>query len=586
MKNTETEFHTNRDNRSAADRGSERHDSNNSEARFATSDRQPNSLGKPSEERNNKDAVRAGFSDGDLLLSQLGLLSGITKSKNDALSKTDELSRKPADAAQDMGKNGDSQPIQTREHKDHSKYVSLKREDGSGSIDHIGTGPTTGDNFKVRQTGDSYETLDKDNKTIERSSNPDVKQSREKLETLAKNFGDSEQRSRFFADISKLENRLKSDPKELAKTFSEVASMLENKDKTKIGPTLTERLASEVMSQAASPQSIDQGSNPTCSVTAVESIIYHDNPSIAAKAMRDIAETGEHQMRNGKMVSLNNEALKPNEPTDPTKRLDNERSLATKYMNSLLITTALERNSESPWFKEHGWTFEYKESAKEGSQIIVNRTNDSPLSQKFDGLSSEDQVYAYKMLTGAAGKKTLVIEHESMGAVDKEGKPRQVDGIATYSNQQQFNELTEKLKENHGFPVITTIDAKNRNFIADGCTFDTKSMIDASKTLPHALVIDDIYEDKASLNNQWGSKCDYDLPKSEVYSSSLRNNLQVTERARAGEASGKPDLEAEMDLKYRDLAAEFVKHEDPSAHKFAPLPEALKFLQQEISKAD
>src|SRR5258706_14041011 len=86
------------------------------------------------------------------------------------------------------------------------------------------------------------------------------------------------------------------------KSYDSIDRLLEAKDNPAVPLTEADRVrvAKQVMSQEATPTSIDQGRHNTCNVTTVEERTYTRNPSEAAKLVEQVATTGAYETKDHK----------------------------------------------------------------------------------------------------------------------------------------------------------------------------------------------------------------------------------------------------------------------------------------------
>ena len=482
------------------------------------------------------------------------LLSGFEVAKNEPRTPVvNDASAPIAKAPADAGK---PHPAGERtEHFDGSAYTQKKNRDGS--VDHIGTGMAPADNYHVHEGRDgSYKVLDAKNKEVPRSTDPEVVEQRKRLDALSDKFTDPESKAKFRADMAKIEGRMQGNPKEVANTYSEVASMLEQREKAKVKPEVVDRLAMDVMAQAGTSKSVDQNPHPTCNVTSVESVIYHDNPSIAANAVKDIALTGEHKVSTGNVVKVDEQSM---QASSLAKRDDGQRSLATQYMNVLMVNAALaERGTGERYTKNDE---RIKETPGKPPEVVG----------KEPSLSLAEIARSYRLMTGDKGKQTIIIAHESAAEKDKSGKIKPIDGVEYYKDQQGYEQLLGRLKQNQSLPVVQHIDVRN-DFNAPGrsCTAS-----DNETFAGHVLDVDDFSKGKVEINNQWGSRCDYSLPVKQAYEASIDKDGSYRERMAKATAMGTRDFEAEIGH-YLTLYHNEPRDKMPSAKSLLLLQDLMK----------
>jgi len=124
--------------------------------------------------------------------------------------------------------------------------------------------------------------------------------SRQELkDRAAEKIKNPDERAKFEADMDAFEKRARdTEPplsrEEVAKTYEQIAKLLEKNDTAPISETNRVTLARQVLHNAADPTDVSQGYYNTCNTAAVESRTYVRRPFEAARLVADIATKGEY----------------------------------------------------------------------------------------------------------------------------------------------------------------------------------------------------------------------------------------------------------------------------------------------------
>jgi len=205
-------------------------------------------------------------------------------------------------------------------------------------------GPKPEDNYTVELTRDgkvvSNDRVDPNHRKAE-----DVAAETKRLEDIAgKTFGIKAEREQFMKDMQQFVERARKDglgDKEVAQTFAEVSRLLEAKG-TNQPMTGRERvrLVSGIMRGAAYPTSNSQGDHSSCSMSALETRLYIQQPSVAARALADIATTSKLVAADGTVVRMDPNDLRAHgEGAENAARGLNTRSYASQIFQVAAANT-------------------------------------------------------------------------------------------------------------------------------------------------------------------------------------------------------------------------------------------------------
>lgn len=386
-------------------------------------------------------------------------------------------------------------------HENSTGYSVTPTADGG--TETVGWGNRPESNFDLihQPTGD-FRVKDSHGKLQDLYDNANVEEQREKLSRLADSqIKDPELLSKFHADMARFEARANDrqlNSTEVSKTYESIGRLLDKSQKTKWSLGMDDRttLATQVMSQAATPTSIDQGSHDTCNVTAVEVRTYSLHPSNAANLISEVALSGTYHtpfpQPTGTLIHLNAKSLIPDLEASNNPPNDGERSYATQLFNVTAVNIIHARDRTSKVFVN---------DPDGGNDVLYSRKNHKSLGSKPD-LSDDQIVRAYDLInrTSRATEPTVLID--AAKNVDGDGKY-----CTVIESQSDLLAKLKEAKENRQLPVILGVSANVEPFWTDS----GHGSVGGSNGM-HVVSVTDIDLGppvKVSIDNQWGSKADH-----------------------------------------------------------------------------
>jgi hypothetical protein len=386
-------------------------------------------------------------------------------------------------------------------HDDSSGYSRTPTTDGGTETVSWGTRPESNYDM-VKQSGGDYQVKDQGGKLQELYDNANAESHREKLSKLADSkIQDSDLLAKFHADMARFEQRANEchlGATEVAKTYEAVAKLLDSSLKTKwsVGKVERETLATQVMSQAATPTSIDQGNHDTCNVTAVEVRTYALHPSNAANLVADVALSGTYHtpfpQPKGTLIHLNSKSLIPDLEASDNPPKDGERSYATQVFNVTAVNLVHARDHTGEVFVN---------DPDGGDDVLYDRVAHKTVGSKPD-LDDDQIVRAYDLInrTSRATEPTVLIDAAKNVAGD--GK------YCTVVNSEDELKVTLlEAKQHNQLPVILGVSSNVEPFWQDsghGAAGGSLGM--------HVVSVTDVDigpPATAKIDNQWGSKADH-----------------------------------------------------------------------------
>lgn len=387
-------------------------------------------------------------------------------------------------------------------------FQPMAAADHNGTIEyHHGNGAS--DEFFVRHTKDGqYHYYEKEGgKEHHASTDAGVKAAHAKLHELAeKKIPDYVDRSKFEADMVRFEERARQrglSNQEILETYKQIGRLFEAPhpaagDKTRHAPPERwSQLAQEVLSQAASPRTISQGHFNTCNVTAVETLIYTNSPSKAAKLVADVALTGSYtaHRENGTAttsVTLDKQSLLPHDESKTP--YDGNRTFATQIFNVTAVNLV---------YKEEGSGIVYKQEPpirkdpKDNGERLYDKAG-----TKIDtspGLEDSQIVRAHQLISGKEGR-CVMLDHKDWVCGD-------ASRVDTIKDERDLNQKLDALKKSGGLPVIVGIHTALEPFFTD-----SGGQTAPGSAGPHVVTITDYRAGPPAMveiDNQWTDSADH-----------------------------------------------------------------------------
>jgi hypothetical protein len=342
---------------------------------------------------------------------------------------------------------------------------------------------------------------------------------------------DPERLAKFRADMARLEERMKSHDNgwfEATQTYTEVKRLLDAEGNHPLTPEERLVLAEQVMSQAASPGSIDQGKHGTCNVAAVEARTYTRSPAQAARLVREVATTGRYTPTDGPVVEINPDQLKPDREASMNPPLDNARSHASQVFQITAVNIAYaQQNAESdPPGKVR---YEQRKPGDDdvgGGKVgyyppdsgerVVDYSKDPPEKVLFEGkplhepgLKVDQIVDISTAITGELRGDHVLIHHKE----NLIGGGRGATGV---QSEADLNKVFQEAKEKGTMPVIVQVDTRWEPFWTDSGAGEA-----GGSGGTHVVTITEYNEGPPAtvgIDDQWGSKSDHrSVPVSDLY---------------------------------------------------------------------
>jgi len=393
-------------------------------------------------------------------------------------------------------------------------WVTHKPGTGGGYQEEHGGNSRPENNFVLVKTQDGryYTTDQMDQQPNQWDKNgvfgyTEIAQHKELDQLAEQNIKDPQQLAKFRADMARFEERMHNqDPDftslKCAGTYKQIERLLQAQGDQP--PTQDQRLklAEQVMSQAASPQSIDQGGHATCNVASLESRTYTRTPYEAAQMVADAALTSQYKAQDGTVVKLDGQSLQPDLEARVNPPQDGMRSYASQIFQVTAANIGIEQENQKTdpprqWrYEQHQDGEHLMDYSKNPAQEVKNDAG--PI--QAPNLRDDQIVAINSAITGESKFDDVLIAHQS----DNIGPGT---GVTRIGSESELNDKIAQIAKDGKFPVIIQVDAKAEPFFSDN-----NNSKNANTSETHVVTITG-YEAgppaKVSIDGQWGSKSDH-----------------------------------------------------------------------------
>ena len=384
----------------------------------------------------------------------------------------------------------------------------------------------------------------------EEPEEPDT--TKEKLVKLAEEqFGDEPEKFEDFKkDMERFEERKDRDglsDGDVENTYKEVTRLLETEGDTPLKPEQREKLAQQILFQAANPNQIDQGRHNTCNMNTVEVRTYTRQPAAAAKLVVDVATTGKYTSTDGVTVEID---PTPHGQSKNPVRYDGARSHASEIfqVTGANLHLDIENNKSTP---PKQYKYVQKDSipgSRSGEGIMdMSETppkliKDSP-NVNTGNLGNIRDVYA--KITGVE-ENEIVLGHEKYVS-DRS------DGVKRIESEAELTTYLQEAKDAGKFPIVVAVETTNEPFWTD-----SGGGAAGGSGGGHVLTITD-YEPgppgKVTMDNSWGTDDDHDARRPvdvhDLYLAMQRpsDSVEIMKTdAEAKREAGEPDHWSEFEI--------------------------------------
>ncbi|MDR3615556.1 MAG: FHA domain-containing protein [Candidatus Obscuribacterales bacterium] len=362
---------------------------------------------------------------------------------------------------------------------------------------------------------DGSQELHKPNGRIEYES-ADLTTEKRRLEAFSdRNFTNVNQKQRFDKLVQDFESRARTsglDQNQMALTYHQINRLMKAGPDAPLSVAERVRLSEQLMHEAAYPQLIDQGSNPTCNVATVENRIFTRQPDKAAQLVVDVATTGKYTTADGTLIDLTRVpgALRPDAEANRAMqnsfdqmamrdiKVDGKRNWAGQIFEQTAANVKWARTPELH-MKPGDVLLYTKPEGKEVSRLMkysVDSNGKFQWSQIKDSpeIKSPELTDIHNQITGGNDRDFVMV-----GPGRSAGNPGEAIQI---NSQAQFEQTLRDMQAKKNFPAVLMVDARNEPF---------KKWIgtDGHTSAWHVINIQDIHSDSSGrmlvdFTNQWG----------------------------------------------------------------------------------
>jgi hypothetical protein len=332
----------------------------------------------------------------------------------------------------------------------------------------------------------------------------DIGQERCRLsEVAARKIEDPSQLEKFNEDMITFEERATKQGvsnAEVAKTYHQLARMLEPDRETPLTSEQREALARQIIEQAADPTRIDQGQHNTCNITTIETRIYTRTPSAAAELVTDMALKGEFETLDGTVVKLPDSSLQPMTEATLDSPVYGDRSYASQIFQLTAVNVHYARENAAttpPGQKQYeqiktdvdGDNGERLFDYSSGSPIEVV-INGQPARQPHLNISQYQEIH--NQIAKGDDSGFLLAHSDSISH----------STLENFDSEESLRTKLVEMKEAGAFPAIIRIDSWNEPFLSDSGGGEAGG----SGQGWHVVTVTDFDSaaDRVSIDNQWG----------------------------------------------------------------------------------
>ncbi len=470
--------------------------------------------------------------------------------------------------------------------------------DGHGGFKELHDGPRPEAKFELVKHADGRteysEIGDKPHQPI---NDANVEAERNRLNELAeKKITDPAELAKFRVDMARFEDRskqlaenyqkeglspaeaTKKAHEEIAKTYSQISRVLEANDNPQIpldGKRRVE-IAEQVMSQAATPTSIDQGYHRTCNVTVVEMRTYSRSPSDAAKLVADVVTTGEYVTKNNTKVTLVPGDLAPHDEAKTNPPLDGSRSLASQLFQVTAVNISYQRENSDLRYRQRE---KVPGSQDTGERLVDYGTKPPQNVEQRPKLSDDQIVNVGNEITGKI-EKDWFINH----SVYRNENTVKVD------SERVLQEKIAEAKAQGKLPVVIAVHTGTEPFLTDSGAGSA-----GGSGGWHVVTITDYSPGppaKVAIDNQWGSSSDHSganmVKVSDLYPT-LRDptnsgNLEEMQKSiEKDRQNGTPDVYKELEFLRLQKQSGNISDEDFREQLARKTDEIMKHVQEQAA---
>jgi hypothetical protein len=446
--------------------------------------------------------------------------------------------------------------------------------DGGCIEHHSGVGQS--DTFVLKRSNDgTYSVAEEEGAPFMHASrHPDVRVAHAELHRLAEqHIHDPGAHTKFEADMIRFENRAQKrglSNQEVIDTYKSIERLMNEKE-PEIPHGLRIQVAEEIMSQAAEPRSVCQGSYNTCNVSTVEALLYTKEPARAADSVVDVAIAGKFKRPGGPELQIDDQSIQPH--GEAFLNGDDTRSYASQLfaVTALRLVYSMDSSGDTSgkrYVQDEPWVAKNPGDKPPSPLIDPDDDNGERLYDKSGKLIDiapdtgvNEIILAHQLITGRQ-EKGVLIAHTS-----DSGTNAHLDQVS--SEQDLYKTL---LKYKNDLPIIIAMDTGGEPFFTDSGGGDAGGAGGG-----HVITITKFVDGKppmVAVDNQWDVFSDHreaNLRLRDLYlamESPEKNYAKLNEIVAHNRKIDQVDTATELDLERVQRLGDTEPHKDIADMKF------------------
>ncbi len=234
--------------------------------------------------------------------------------------------------------------------KESGKITRVKVGDDDVQIEYAADGSTSeirhvNKNLKLTRAADgsfSDSAID--------SAKPYAKLEKFEADIYTHNDLDAFQKIRLIDNVTKFREMSKFSSTEKDKVFKEADRLLHGRTDSVMTSAEKANYADQLFWHIANDRRNDQGSNSTCSVTALRGIALKEKPSVVAKLAADFANDGQFETLDGTTIKpkLESVRVRPGSPEETFPPKPGSRSALGKLWDVCAVNISMQRDTKDP----------------------------------------------------------------------------------------------------------------------------------------------------------------------------------------------------------------------------------------------
>lgn len=359
------------------------------------------------------------------------------------------------------------------------------------------------------------------------------------LESAEQHITDPSKLAEFRQDVDAFENRAEGDGVsdiERETFYGQVGKVLDasaegnrfyNQDQLRT-------IAGDMMKHAGSPGTVNQGTEPTCTTAAMESILYAKEPNTIGEVVSEAALTGQYETSSGDVIKIPERNLMPNKYALEDTPEQKARSLASNIFQPLAINMKWNGEDSYPGQaegKKGKLVYEEghpKDHIGDPQTRIMDYSQDPPrpVTEEFtygDILADKDAPTILNSEQRPASAPLMYMDDLPRIYSDLKGREgslpaasfEKAEGVDAPQSLDEFKNYLESAD----YPVLLGVHANLEPFASDLSAYnkkddgrsDAERKSESNMHAHHAVAVFDYDAETGmvSVENQWGAAADH-----------------------------------------------------------------------------